>query len=82
MGKHDSIRKALGKSSFVKRHMAKHPIIAIGLLTASDLERLGPSFEHAWPVDDADAFSDLLAAIDDADREFRRERDRRKETEA
>jgi hypothetical protein len=42
-------------------------IIAVGLLTASDLQRLGSSFDRAYPVEDCAGFADLLAAIDQAD---------------
>ena len=52
------------------------PIVAIGLLTAEDLARLGPAFELAWPVDHAPCFSGLLQAIDEADRAIWRQRDR------
>jgi len=43
-------------------------IVAVGLLTQRDLNLLGPTFERAWPIEDAPAFSELLRAIDDADR--------------
>ena len=43
-------------------------IIAVGLLTEHDLEVLGPAFSRAWPVDEAPCFSQLLDAIDEADR--------------
>ena len=51
------------------------PIVAVGLLTADDLARLGPSFELAWPVDHAPCFEGLLEAIDEADRAIWRARD-------
>jgi hypothetical protein len=45
-------------------------IVAVGLLTQQDLNLLGPTFERAWPVEDApSAFEQLLQAIDQADRE-------------
>jgi hypothetical protein len=44
------------------------PIVAIGLLSADDLSRLGPSFRLAWPVEDSRRFDGLLKAIDEADR--------------
>jgi hypothetical protein len=50
-------------------------IIAVGLLTRSELAVLGPSFTRAWPVDETPCFGDLLLAIDEADREVWRERD-------
>jgi len=43
-------------------------IVAVGLLTQRDLNLLGPTFERAWPVEDAPAFGELLRAIDEADR--------------
>lgn len=43
-------------------------IVAVGLLTRRDLNLLGPTFDRAWPVEDAPAFSELLRAIDEADR--------------
>jgi hypothetical protein len=50
-------------------------IVAIGLLTGKDLKALGPSFGRLWPIDETPCFSQLLQAIDEADREIRRERD-------
>jgi hypothetical protein len=47
-------------------------IVAVGLLTQRDLDLLGPTFERLWPVEDAPNFSDLLRAIDEADRKFTR----------
>ena len=52
--------------------MAHDRIIALGLLTAQDLELLGPTFERLWPIDEAPGFSELVQAIDEADRERRR----------
>ena len=49
-------------------------IIAIGLLTAKDLEVLGKGFTRAYPVDDTPCFGELLKAIDEADREMRNDR--------
>ena len=45
-------------------------IVAVGLLTRSDLSLLGPTFDRAWPVEEAPAFNELLRAIDAADREL------------
>lgn len=50
-------------------------VIAIGLLTATDLDRLGAGFSRAWPVDEAPCFGELLVAIDTADRQLWRARD-------
>jgi hypothetical protein len=43
-------------------------IVAVGLLTRHDLNVLGPTFNRVWPVEEAPSFSELLRAIDDADR--------------
>jgi len=47
-------------------------IVAIGLLTKRDLMLLGPTFDRAWPVDEAPEFDDLIRAIDDAERKLSR----------
>ena len=47
--------------------MADEPIVAIGLLTSSDLERLGATFTRLWPVDQTTDYSELLRAIDEAE---------------
>ena len=51
--------------------MADERIIAVGLLTAGDVELLGPTFSRLWPVDETPCFSGMLRAIDEADRELR-----------
>jgi hypothetical protein len=56
--------------------MQRDRIIAVGLLTQQNLNTLGPTFTRAWPVDEAPCFSQLLRAIDEADREVRQERSR------
>jgi hypothetical protein len=56
--------------------VADNRIIAVGLLTQSDVERLGQTFDRLWPVDETPCFSGLLQAIDEADRRLRHE-DRR-----
>ena len=43
----------------------------MGLLTPSDLALLGPTFDRAWPVEEAPCFTGLLEAIDQADRDLR-----------
>jgi hypothetical protein len=46
-------------------------IVAVGLLTQRDLNLLGPTFERAWPIEEAPStFEDLLMAIDQADRKL------------
>ena len=53
-------------------------IVAVGLLTQHDLDLLGPTFQHAWPIDEAPCFNGLLRAIDEADRGIWRDRDARR----
>jgi hypothetical protein len=43
-------------------------IVAIGLLTDRNLERLGDELTRLWPIDLVPQFEELLAAIDEADR--------------
>lgn len=50
--------------------MPKDRIIAVGLLTQQDINVLGQGFSRLWPVDETPCFTDLLQAIDDADREL------------
>ena len=45
-------------------------IVAVGLLTQRDLTLLGPAFDRIWPVEQAPGFSELLRAIDEADRQL------------
>jgi hypothetical protein len=47
------------------------------LLTQGHIDRLGPSLQHVWPVDEAPCFSGLLEAIDQAERKLWRDRDRK-----
>ena len=53
--------------------MPDERIVAIGLLTLSDLERLGETFDRLWPVDQGTDFSELLRAIDEAEERHRQE---------
>ena len=55
--------------------MPSKRIVAVGLLTTNDLTLLGPTFNRAWPVEETPCFSQLLQAIDEADRNVWRERD-------
>ena len=52
-------------------------IVAVGLLTKRDLNLLGPTFDRAWPVEEAPAFNELLRAIDEADLKLRNAEKRR-----
>ena len=50
-------------------------IVAVGLLTQENLDRLGPTLKQVWPIDGTPCFDGLLQAIDECDREMWRERD-------
>lgn len=52
-------------------------IVAVGLLTQRELNLLGPTFERVWPVEEAPHFNELLRAIDEADRQLQRMKQRR-----
>jgi hypothetical protein len=45
-------------------------IVAIGLLTQREVELLGHGFSRLWPVDETPCFTELIKAIDEADREL------------
>ena len=47
--------------------MVHNRIIAVGLLTQRDVDVLGANFRHLWPLEEAPCFTQLLAAIDEAD---------------
>ena len=47
-------------------------IVAVGLLSQTDMDRLLGRFDRVWPVDESPCFNGLLQAVDEADREFRR----------
>lgn len=49
-------------------------IVAAGLLNQRELDLLGPSFTHGWPLDDSACFAELIQAIDEADQEMIRVR--------
>ena len=57
--------------------MARERIIAIGLLTESDIQSLGSGFRRIWSVDDPGCFFRMLDAIDEADPTSWRDRDRK-----
>jgi hypothetical protein len=52
-------------------------IIAVGLLTKHDMALLGPTFDRAWPVEEAPSFNELLKAIDEADRRLQEQAGKR-----
>ena len=43
--------------------MDSERIMAVGLLTQEDLNRLGSTFQRLWPVEEVPCFSGLLQAI-------------------
>ena len=55
---------------FAERLVSHERIVAVGLLTRRDMNVLGPTFDRAWPVEEAPSFSELLRAIDEADRKL------------
>jgi hypothetical protein len=55
---------------FTERLVSNERIVAVGLLTRRDMNMLGPTFDRAWPVEEAPSFSELLRAIDEADRKL------------
>lgn len=55
--------------------MANDKIVAVALPTDYDRCLLGPAFRRIWLVEDTPCFSDLIEAIDEADREIRGGRD-------
>jgi hypothetical protein len=50
--------------------MLPERIEAVALLTKTDLTLLGPTFDRAWPVEEAPAFRDLVRAINEAERKL------------
>ena len=60
--------------------MPKDRIVAVALLTESDLTVLGPTFTRAWPVEDAPIFGQLLREIDKAEIELSRRASLREKT--
>jgi len=53
-------------------------IVAVGLLTQQDMNLLGPTFDRAWPVENApSSFAELLQAIDRAERRLQENTGRR-----
>jgi len=50
--------------------LPKERIVAVGLLTQREVELLGHGFSRLWPVDNTPCFTELIDAIDEADRKF------------
>lgn len=62
--------------------LSEERIIALGLLTKRDVEVLGSGFTRVWQIQETPCFSQLLRAIDEADRELVRDADARAAEEA
>lgn len=45
-------------------------VVAVGLLTRREVAMLGAQLSRLYPLDDEEAFSDLVEAIDEADRAY------------
>ncbi len=56
--------------------MPSEKIIAVSLLTQSELDRYGSGLKKVFRVEDTSCFGELLDAIDQADREHWRAEDR------
>ena len=56
--------------------MPGRKIVAVCLVTEQELQLLGAGFSRAWPIDHTPCFEGLLEAIDDAEREMWRVRDK------
>jgi hypothetical protein len=52
-------------------------IVAVGLLTQREVELLGHGFSRLWPVDESPCFSELLKAIDEAERRLKEDKARK-----
>lgn len=57
--------------------MSRERIVAVGLLTQREVELLGHGFSRLWPVNETPCFTELLARIDEADRELRQDGEQR-----
>jgi hypothetical protein len=57
--------------------MSSARIVAVALLTQENLDRYGSALKRVFRVDDSPCFSELLAALDEADRKRGCAEDRR-----
>jgi hypothetical protein len=53
--------------------LTEERIVAVGLLTQREVELLGHGFSRLWPIDETPCFTELIKAIDDADRQLEQE---------
>jgi hypothetical protein len=56
--------------------MPRDRIVAVCLLTQSELDRYGGALKQVFAVEDTPCFAELLRLIDEADRQHWREQDR------
>ena len=56
--------------------MSNERIVAVALLTQSNLEMYGAALKKVFPIHETPCFTELLAAIDEADRKHWRAEDR------
>lgn len=47
-------------------------VVAVGLLTRREVTEIGAQLSRLYPVDEESPFTDLLNAIDEADRRYHR----------
>ena len=53
---------------------SENKVVAVALLSEADLSAIGESFRRLFWVEETPCFSELLLAIDEADRAIRQER--------
>jgi hypothetical protein len=74
-----SLDPFLARGSDVTRNEEDEQIYAVALLTRKEASLLGPAFARIWRVESTPCFGELLAAIDEADREHWRKKDLRED---
>ena len=52
-------------------------IVAVGLLTRREVAAVGMQLSRLYPIEDCSDFGELLEAIDDADREYHLQENKR-----
>jgi len=66
-GETNATNCALLRFGSVEAGLDKDRIVAVGFLTASDLDHLGNGFRRHFPVEHDDIFDDLLRKLDDVE---------------
>ena len=59
--------------------MSDERIVPVRLLTQANLDMLKGSLKKVYPINEAPRFDELLRALDDADRDYWREEDRKRD---